>query len=663
MKKITLLLRMLAGAACLAWVFPAPLFAADDKLGNATCLECHAAKSKKIEVPGKDGEERALGHVDTAKYGKGTHGDMQCVACHKDITDSQASHVRAKDAKPANCIACHEALWETAKQEKLTEEKARLGLVVRNIEAYKKSFHAKPDKDDPSRPMAICEDCHSSHEFHVPPQGTTRRTVWHKEIPETCGTKCHEDQLESYASSIHGQELLLNVKSAVCTDCHSSHDILQAKAEGTSSDTFKLANVRRCGGCHEDQLKSYFDTYHGQVNRLGYAYTAKCADCHESHRIQPTDHPKSSVNPNKRLKTCQKCHSDKKPGMRDATPGFVSFKPHANTHDFKKYPEMYVTAKFMVGLFIFVFAFFWTHSLFWFYREWQNRRKGIIEHHINIGTLGIDEGKHFRRFHWGWRVGHIALMLAVMTLVLTGTTVMFAHTDWAPVVANALGGPKVLGLVHRIAAATFVGVFLIHLAYVMQKLLRDRNFRWFGPDSLLPNWKDFADAAAMLKWFLGDGPKPLFDRWTYFEKFDYWAVFWGVNIIGWSGLLLAFPHVTAQYLPGWVFNVATLFHGEEAILAAVFLFTVHFFNNHFRPGKLPPPDVVMFTGTQSLEEFRHEHPAQYRRLVESGEITKHLVEAPSRKLHVGSVVLGLVLLGIGLTLLVLVLVGLLSGTA
>jgi hypothetical protein len=106
-----------------------------------------------------------------------------------------------------------------------------------------------------------------------------------------------------------------------------------------------------------------------------------------------------------------------------------------------------------------------------------------------------------------------------------------------------------------------------------------------------------------------------------------------------------------------VFNVATLVHGEEAFLAAVFLFTVHFFNNHFRPDKLPPPDVVMFTGTQSLREFRHDHPAQYQRLVDSGELEKRLVSAPSQPFHMASVILGLSLIGIGLTLLVLVAIG------
>jgi cytochrome b subunit of formate dehydrogenase len=247
--------------------------------------------------------------------------------------------------------------------------------------------------------------------------------------------------------------------------------------------------------------------------------------------------------------------------------------------------------------------------------------------------------------------------------VLTGTTALFADSAWAPVVAKAFGGPQVLGYIHRIAAAIFIGIFFIHFIYVMQKLLRDKDFTWFGPDSLVPNWKDLDDMIGMFRWFFGKGPKPQFDRWTYFEKFDYWAVFWGVSVIGMSGLMLAFPHITAKYLPGWVFNVATVVHGEEAFLAAVFLFTVHFFNNHFRPNKLPPPDVVMFTGTQSLEEFRHEHPAQYQRLVESGELQKRLVDAPSRQVHVGSVILGLTLIAIGLTLLVMVINGMLGKIA
>ena len=132
-------------------------------------------------------------------------------------------------------------------------------------------------------------------------------------------------------------------------------------------------------------------------------------------------------------------------------------------------------------------------------------------------------------------------------------------------------------------------------------------------------------------------------------------------IIGGSGFMLSFPEATASILPGWIFNIATLVHGEEAILAAVFLFTVHFFNNHFRPDKLPPPDIVMFTGSVPLEEFKREHFLEYKRLMETGQLEKYLVDAPSRPMTLGSRILGITLIIFGLTLLVLVLLGVLGG--
>jgi cytochrome b subunit of formate dehydrogenase len=207
-----------------------------------------------------------------------------------------------------------------------------------------------------------------------------------------------------------------------------------------------------------------------------------------------------------------------------------------------------------------------------------------------------------------------------------------------------------------------LSIFFVHLVVVATRIARAGNkFQWLGPTSLVPSLKDLADAQAMFNWFFGKGPRPAFDRWTYWEKFDYWAVFWGMAIIGGSGFMLWFPGLVAKILPGWVFNIATLIHGEEAFLAAVFLFTVHFFNNHFRPEKYPPPDIVMFTGTVPLEEFKREHALEYQRLRESGELKKYLVDAPSRQMTVGSRILGLTLIGFGLALLVLVVIGFIQG--
>ncbi|MGB8575048.1 MAG: hypothetical protein WCD56_00605, partial [Pseudolabrys sp.] len=109
-------------------------------------------------------------------------------------------------------------------------------------------------------------------------------------------------------------------------------------------------------------------------------------------------------------------------------------------------------------------------------------------------------------------------------------------------------------------------------------------------------------------------------------------------------------------LPGWVFNVATIFHGDEAVLAAGFLFTVHFFNNHWRPDKFPL-DILMFTGVMPLEEFKREHLIEYNRLVASGELSKYLVDAPSQPMTRASKILGFTLMACGLLLLAMVING------
>jgi cytochrome b subunit of formate dehydrogenase len=632
------------------------------KLDNASCLKCHNG-SKEIKVASASGEKRDLLAVKKLAYGKSVHAELQCVSCHAGIKDGSKPHNKG-EAKTAGCMQCHTDLWEAATKDGKTEEKPRLGVVVKNIEAYMSTYHARQNVDDPSKVNASCDDCHNTHTFNVPPLGSQERTAWHLTIPNTCGEKCHTDQLEEYATSVHGKKVLEehSAKAAVCTDCHTSHGITN-----TSIESFKLGIVQSCGGCHKENLKSYSETFHGQINALGYGYTAKCYNCHGSHGILPPSDPESKVHVNNRLKTCQECHNGKNgwKGLQKATPGFVTFSPHANTHDFEKYPQMWIASKFMLALLIGVFAFFWVHSALWYYREYKDgcrvffNPKGRSKSHLEADALlhGQAKGKQIRRFSKLVRSAHLIFALVTMTLITTGMLVFYANTDWAHAVAETLGGAKNAGIIHRIFATAFLGIFIAQLVYVLNKLLRSKTFKWFGPDSLIPNWQDLRDIIGMFKWFFGKGERPTFDRWTYWEKFDFWAVFWGVSIIGSSGMMLAFPHLTAAVWPGWMFNVLTLVHGDEAFLAAVFLFTVHFFNNHFRPDKFPPPDVVMFTGSVPVEEFKREHTEHYNRLVESGELEKYLVDAPSGRMTRASKILGLTLISIGLTLLVLVIIG------
>src|SRR4029450_8933234 len=111
---------------------------------------------------------------------------------------------------------------------------------------------------------------------------------------------------------------------------------------------------------------------------------------------------------------------------------------------------------------------------------------------------------------------------------------------------------------------------------------------------MMPQPKDFADFYGQMKWFFGLGPQPKFERFAYWEKFDYWAVMWGTAIMGAAGLILWFPGRGSLILSGWMFNVALFVHGAEAVLAIGFIFVVHFLNGHLRPQKLPT-DLVRVT--------------------------------------------------------------------
>jgi cytochrome c553/cytochrome b subunit of formate dehydrogenase len=614
------------------------------KPDNAVCLDCHGNQG--FGTTGDNGKARSL-HVRKERFGHSVHGKRLCVECHKDITE--IPHQKGVTHK-VSCVTCHDDLWKAAQKEGKTGEHARLGVVVQQIDRYMKSVHARPNREDQSRTNATCYNCHDAH--YVYPLGTTERAEWRLSIPDVCG-KCHVKEHDAYETSVHGREVIekRNPAAAICSDCHTTHDI-----ESPEKASTKLAIVKNCGGCHVDSFRSYTGTYHGQVDVLGYTHTAKCYDCHGSHAVQRVSDPASTVHPDNRLATCRRCHTD-------ATPGFASFQPHATTHDLERYPQLWLSAKFMIGLLAGTFAFFWTHTALWFYREYAERKQRKTRQHVLTSELPQGGGKHYQRFPILWRVAHLLFALSLMVLTLTGMAVLYAESSWAPVVINALGGTKIAAIVHRTAAAIFASIFFAHLVYVIARIARTWNtFHWLGPRSMIPNWQDIKDIFFMFRWFLGKGPRPVFDRWTYWEKFDYWAPFWGVTIIGVSGVMMWFPALTASVLPGWVFNVAMLVHGEEALLAVLFLFTVHFFNNHFRPDKFPL-DVVMFTGSMPVEEFRREHTVEYDRLVETGELQKYLVDAPSRPMALGSKILGFTLIAAGLTLLLLVLVGFMSSSA
>jgi len=612
----------------------------EDALTNESCLTCHGKQG--FAVQDADGNMRALSLLPD-KFEHSVHGARSCIDCHSDVT--AIPHGPALTTE-VNCVSCHDALWNSAIAENTTEEHARLGVVVEQIDHYLKSVHARTNREDQSRVNANCYDCHDPH--YIYPKGSAERNEWRLSIPEVCGS-CHASELDQYATSIHGRAVLegSNAGAAICSDCHTTHDVMDA-----NGNSARLTITKNCGNCHADSLDTYTQTYHGQVNTLGYAYTAKCFDCHGAHDIQAVDDPASRLFPANRLQTCQKCHAG-------ATEGFASFEPHGTARNFAKYPYIWIASKLLLLLIAGTLVFFWSHAALWLYREYKERKDGRFYPLVRTGEVTETDlaGKQYQRFGAGWRLAHLIFAISLMMLALTGMSVLFADSHWAPVVVHWLGGPKVAAVIHRTFAVLFVFVFLVQLIYFAVHLISNRGtFEWFGPDSLAPRLQDFKDIIAMFKWFTGLGPRPVFDRWTYWQKFDYWAPFATVVVISICGLLLWFSNVTASFLPGWVFNVATVFHGELAVLALLFLITVHFFNNHFRPDKFPL-DLVMFTGSMPLEEFKRTHRLEYNRLVTSGELERHLVDAPLPPMRRASRILGFALIAFSLLLLVLLVVG------
>jgi cytochrome b subunit of formate dehydrogenase len=263
------------------------------------------------------------------------------------------------------------------------------------------------------------------------------------------------------------------------------------------------------------------------------------------------------------------------------------------------------------------------------------------------------------RFHRYDRLLHGFLMASFLTLALTGMPLLFPEAPWARTLANLLGGYRVTGVLHRIAAVTLMLVFLTHLVRLGHRLFvrKDYGMLW-GPRSLVPQPIDLIQLLQHFRWFVGLGPRPRFDRYSYWEKFDYWAVFWGMAIIGTSGLMLWFPAFFARFVPGWIFNIALVIHGEEALMAMVFIFTVHFFNGHLRPDKFPM-DLVIFTGRVSIEELKHERPAEYERMVTENTLEKVMTQPPSPGLTNFGRLVGTIAVCIGLTVATLAIYALL----
>lgn len=266
---------------------------------------------------------------------------------------------------------------------------------------------------------------------------------------------------------------------------------------------------------------------------------------------------------------------------------------------------------------------------------------------------------NYIRFSLFHRFSHFLIIISFFGLVLTGIPLAFRNYDWARWLYELFGGYPTAGFIHRIAAlVTFFAAF-IHFVFLFYNIsVKKKKGYFWGPSSLLIQPRDIFDIIGDVKWLLGIGKRPNFDQWIYWEKFEYLSLMWGTLVMAITGLILWFPVQFTKVIPPSVASIidlpsiALIVHRYEAILAAGFIFTIHFFHTHLLPEKMPV-DESMFTGKITESEFKHERLGQFDRL-EKGRKLEDLKVAPAslfasfvtRLFAVPALIIGLVVTGL-----------------
>ncbi len=569
----------------------------------STCGRCHKAEDERYSRS-KHGTALAGGS-------KGAPSCADCHGAHAIVPISDPESVLYKTKEPAVCLKCHLDNPQVRQQ---------VGISAGFIADYKESIHgvklAQGDMKAPS-----CSSCHGAHDMQL---GSNLASHVNKfKVPETCG-QCHGEIVKVYSESIHGVALRAgNQEAPNCTDCHGEHQIF-APSDPRSRVAGKNVSARVCAVCHNsvrltqkyglasERFGSFEDSYHGLASKAGAVQVANCASCHGFHNIKASSDPTSTINKANLATTCGKCH-------QGANDNFTKGEVHLVIAPATE-PILYWIKTFYIALIAVVIGGMFVHNLLDFILK-SRVRFAVRSGRIEAEHFGAEQ---YLRMSSAERIQHALLATSFITLVITGFMLKFPDAWWViPIRQVSEGLFAVRGIIHRAAGVVLIAVSLFHVYYITRlprgrQLIRD----------LMPKFLDLKEFLGMSRYYLHiSKSKPQFGRFAYIEKAEYWALIWGVIVMGGTGIILWFNSFFMGKLTllGW--NIAEAVHYYEAWLATLAILVWHFYFVMFNPS-IYPLNTACITGKLTEEEMAEEHPRELealrrkqaeRELAEAGE--------------------------------------------
>jgi len=588
--------------------------------------------------------------------------EQACVSCHKEerAAFGGSVHEHLFDTGAMSCLSCHST---HKNEEEAMEFDAGCGACHEEVEKiYRTSVH-RMGRLRGDVAAATCAGCHQGH--HVLAASDTLSGTHHKNIPGMCG-RCHGDEavvtadfvrlpisLPNYLASVHGVGWREGKRTAVCTDCHGTHDLQNAQHSESSINRFRLADT--CGKCHTAVAEEYHRSIHGRAVALGIEDAPTCTSCHDEHLILQTRNSLSRVSPEHRARElCGSCHTDPaliaKYGIQggvvesfldtyhgwavDRGSGLV-----ANCTDCHNVHE--IRARQDPGSSIHpanvtetcrrchpgsnpTFAQSYTHAGALKARGYHGWAKliylfliGIVLGGMALHNLVIvkhELQKHVRhrtteayviRWAAAERFQHLVLLVSFIGLAVTGFALRFPNSWWVKLIG--LGGREALRAnLHRALAVVLVTVTVYHIVWVSFARRGRSAIR-----NMFPRGLDVAHVFQNIAFHLGlRKERPAFGPYDYTQKAEYWALVWGTWVMALTGFVLWFPTIATSWLPAWTVRVSEVIHFYEAILAVSAIVIWHFFFVIFMPNEYPM-STIWLNGRMPAKEWKEMHRSHY----------------------------------------------------